>query len=286
LSFLAEIKKTSVLVTSVSFILGGYLSQQSSLASKLQQQTKVLEKSLEQSIAVQKKIEQVYQKGQQLWSLSEPSIISPDQKMNTAWQEPKTKSSLLGHLEQIESYSDKIISDLEYTASQIKNNQEVSSHFPTQLPAAGLISSQYGYRQSPFATHQRNNHKGMDISASWGSPIFAAGKGIVRTAKYIQSYGNFIDIDHGNGIITRYAHASKLLVQKGDFIQPGQKIAKIGSTGRSTGPHLHFEVLLNGYPVNPENFLFKKLPFSKRLAIETKSTHNNKSDHAVGGGSL
>lgn len=116
------------------------------------------------------------------------------------------------------------------------------------------LGSPFGNRLDPF-NHHLAFHSGQDFSALTGSPIHAAAGGRVIVAGPNPSYGNRVEIDHGNGLVTRYAHASKLLVKVGDVVLPGQEIAKVGSTGRSTGPHLHFEVLYHGEFVDPQNFL-------------------------------
>ncbi|KJK01614.1 peptidase M23 [Pseudomonas sp. 21] len=116
------------------------------------------------------------------------------------------------------------------------------------------LGSPFGNRVDPF-NHHLAFHSGQDFSAPTGSPIHAAAGGRVIVAGPNPSYGNRVEIDHGNGLVTRYAHASKLLVKVGDVVLPGQEIAKVGSTGRSTGPHLHFEVLYHGEFVDPQNFL-------------------------------
>ncbi len=127
--------------------------------------------------------------------------------------------------------------------------------FPSRTPVeAERRSSSYGDRYDPF-TGRRAFHSGMDFSAPTGTKIVASAGGRVIQAGYHPEYGNKIAIDHGNGIVSRYAHASKLFVKKGDIVNPGQKIAAVGSTGRSTGPHLHFEILENKKFVNPAHYL-------------------------------
>ena len=126
---------------------------------------------------------------------------------------------------------------------------------PTASPIAlGFFSSNYGWRLDPF-TGQRAMHEGVDFIAESGTPIKAAAGGIVIYSDYHSGYGNMLEVDHGNGLISRYGHASKRLVKEGDVVLRGQKIGEVGSTGRSTGPHLHFEVLLNGTPQNPTRYL-------------------------------
>jgi murein DD-endopeptidase MepM/ murein hydrolase activator NlpD len=127
------------------------------------------------------------------------------------------------------------------------------SSTPTITPAEGYLSSNFGYRISPF-TGYRVIHSGVDIAAKYGSPVRAAADGIVVFTGYKPFYGNMVVIDHSNGYLTRYGHCSRSLVKEGDFVKKGDAIAKVGSTGRSTGPHVHYEVLINGVPVNPVVF--------------------------------
>lgn len=119
----------------------------------------------------------------------------------------------------------------------------------------GWISSYYGYRTSPF-DGRRVFHKGLDIASKKGSPIIAVAGGVVTWADRRWGYGNLVEINHGNGYATRYGHCQKLLVKEGEAVKKGQVIATIGSTGRSTGPHVHFEVLQNGKQVNPLDFIY------------------------------
>lgn len=116
------------------------------------------------------------------------------------------------------------------------------------------LGSPFGNRVDPF-NRRLAFHSGQDFSAPTGTPIHAAAGGRVIAAGPHTSYGNLVEIDHGNGLVTRYAHASKVFVKVGDVVLPEQKIAAVGSTGRSTGAHLHFEVLLKGEFVDPQNFL-------------------------------
>ena len=126
---------------------------------------------------------------------------------------------------------------------------------PTLQPIVdGWFSSNYGYRIDPF-TGQNSFHEGIDFPAEVGTPVVAAASGKVVFADVHPQYGKMVEIDHGNGLVTRYAHAARLLVKEGDLVVRGQRVAAVGSTGRSTGPHLHFEVRLNGVPQNPARFL-------------------------------
>jgi murein DD-endopeptidase MepM/ murein hydrolase activator NlpD len=126
---------------------------------------------------------------------------------------------------------------------------------PTALPVLGTWNaSGFGWRIDPI-TGQLAMHEGIDFIAEMGTPIHAAAAGIVVTAERHPAYGNMVDIDHGGELVTRYAHASRLLVKPGQLVKRGEKIAEVGSTGRSTGSHLHFEVRLKGAAQNPARFL-------------------------------
>lgn len=126
---------------------------------------------------------------------------------------------------------------------------------PQVLPASqNYISSGFGYRSDPF-TGGAAFHAGLDFKGPIGAPIYAAAKGTVSFVGQRQGYGNCIEIDHGNGLMTRYAHMSRFLAQPGQQVAPGTVIGAIGNSGRSTGPHLHFEVRIHDRPVNPRPFL-------------------------------
>jgi len=126
---------------------------------------------------------------------------------------------------------------------------------PTMMPInAPFNASGFGIRIDPI-TGQQAMHEGIDFIADTGSHIVAAAGGVVQFAGWHPQYGYMIDIEHGNDLVTRYAHCSKLQVKEGDVVQRGKRIAEVGSTGRSTGPHLHFEVRFKGAPQNPMRFL-------------------------------
>jgi murein DD-endopeptidase MepM/ murein hydrolase activator NlpD len=120
-----------------------------------------------------------------------------------------------------------------------------------------MLSSSYGYRSDPF-TGAGAMHSGLDFPGPLGTPILAAAPGRVTFVGQRSGYGNVVEIDHGQGILTRYAHLSGFTARVGEQVTAGQQIAKMGSTGRSTGSHLHFEVRLNGVAVNPRRFLEAK----------------------------
>jgi murein DD-endopeptidase MepM/ murein hydrolase activator NlpD len=130
------------------------------------------------------------------------------------------------------------------------------NQLPDLRPLKGIrITAGYGYRRDPF-TGSREFHSGMDLGAPSGTPIYSAGSGEVVFASYHRGgFGNLVVISHGNGIKTYYAHCSKIFVKVGDIVGKGDKISAVGSTGRSTGPHLHFEVELNGKTVDPRGYV-------------------------------
>jgi murein DD-endopeptidase MepM/ murein hydrolase activator NlpD len=126
---------------------------------------------------------------------------------------------------------------------------------PTTMPVPmGYFSSNYGYRLDPI-TGRSSFHTGVDLIAPIGTPIVAAAGGVVSTVGFVPEYGNIVEVDHDNGLTSRYAHLSKFLVKVGDVVLKGQPIAHVGATGRTTGPHLHFEVREKGIPLNPNKFL-------------------------------
>jgi len=135
------------------------------------------------------------------------------------------------------------------------NDSANKKFLPTLSPIEdGWFSSNFGWRLDPF-TGQKSFHEGIDFPAEVGTPIEAAASGKVVYADVHPAYGKMLEIDHGNGLVSRYAHCSSLSVKEGDLVVRGQRVGTVGSTGRSTGPHLHFEVRLNGAPQNPARFL-------------------------------
>lgn len=124
-------------------------------------------------------------------------------------------------------------------------------YIPSFVPAQGRITSYFGTRPNPFTYSGEENHSAIDIANKYGTKIHATAKGRVIYAKYNGGFGNAVYIDHGNGFTSLYGHASKLLVEAGEIVEKGQVIALMGSTGRSTGPHVHFELRKNEIPIDP-----------------------------------
>jgi murein DD-endopeptidase MepM/ murein hydrolase activator NlpD len=144
------------------------------------------------------------------------------------------------------------LSDIE---AKLLQQSVLKDMLPNSSPInAAFNSSSYGWRIDPF-NGNKAFHEGLDFSAATGTPIYAAAGGIVTTAEHTLDYGNIVKVDHGSGLETRYAHASKLMVKVGDRVEKGQIVALVGSTGRSTGAHLHYEIRLNGNPLDPRRYL-------------------------------
>jgi murein DD-endopeptidase MepM/ murein hydrolase activator NlpD len=125
---------------------------------------------------------------------------------------------------------------------------------PTLWPVQGEISGAFGERVDPF-NGEGAFHRGVDISSSYGHPIFAPADGVVRCAEFVSGYGRMVMVDHGQGIATRYGHMASFAVTQGQAVNRGQVLGYVGLTGRSTGPHLHYEVWVRGAPVNPSRYL-------------------------------
>ncbi|NYT62436.1 M23 family metallopeptidase [Alcaligenaceae bacterium] len=146
----------------------------------------------------------------------------------------------------------------------------IEARMPTFSPVNyPYLSSSFGWRRNPV-TGRHSMHEGLDFAAPKGAPIYAASGGVVSEARYVAGYGKMVEISHGNGLLTRYAHASIIKVKPGDLVEKGQEIAKVGSTGRSTGSHLHFEVRMAGHALNPTLFLARPQTSGPLMADASK----------------
>lgn len=150
-------------------------------------------------------------------------------------------------IEEWQVYFDHLIGELEKIKPYFDN-------YPTAWPVKGKVSSEHAYRRNPFNGRGSEFHYGIDIVVSTGTNVRATGGGRIIFSGWRAGYGYTVDISHGLGLVTRYAHNSRLLVGEGDQVARGDTIAKSGSTGRSTGPHVHYEVIQNGESVNPRRF--------------------------------
>ena len=157
-------------------------------------------------------------------------------------------------VKQIRSVADKEKLDFNELIDKLEKKKNFLASTPSIKPVAGFITSPFGYRRSPF-TGKRSFHSGLDISNRMGTKIVSSAAGKVIFAGRKTSYGNIIIIDHGYGKATKYAHLRDIIVHNGQRVKRGEVIATLGNTGRTTGPHLHYEVLVNGTPVNPAKYI-------------------------------
>jgi murein DD-endopeptidase MepM/ murein hydrolase activator NlpD len=168
---------------------------------------------------------------------------------------PLSMKELQNTLADLEALSNQKVDLLTVVESRLFDQKIRKLMVPTAQPVPGsVLGSSFGFRIDPINGGSAL-HTGLDFQAETGTPILAAAGGVVVTQEPHAGYGNMVEVDHGNDLITRYAHASATFVKKGDLVKRGQKIAAVGSTGRSTGPHLHFEVLVQGVPQDPQKFL-------------------------------
>jgi murein DD-endopeptidase MepM/ murein hydrolase activator NlpD len=191
--------------------------------------------------------------------------------------EPSSTQQKPLSMDEFQRLLDTMAKDVEHRAdymnvveTTLMNYKIKSRLLPTTQPVnVSYNASGFGWRLDPF-TGRNAFHEGIDFAAAVGTPIVAAAGGVVITAEYHHQYGNMLEIDHGNDIVTRYAHASRLLVKVGDIVKRGQHVADIGSTGRSTGSHLHFEVLVKGVQQDPHKFLSAGLDQAKLVSLTSK----------------
>jgi murein DD-endopeptidase MepM/ murein hydrolase activator NlpD len=167
-----------------------------------------------------------------------------------------TFSDLDGELQRLTRSVEQRADYLSVVEAELQSRQVRNALLPGSQPVSdGFVGSGFGWRTDPF-TGEMTRHEGIDFAAMPGTPIHAAAGGVVVLATNHPIWGNVVEIEHGNQLLTRYAHASRLTVSAGDLVKRGQKIAEVGSTGRSTGPHLHFEIHQRGIAQNPSKFLF------------------------------
>ena len=181
--------------------------------------------------------------------------LNPDAMLNTLEDRSAQGGPLIAFAASGDSSIDPRFQRLGLSLARMTALERGLAGIPRYLPASlDFISSGFGYRADPF-TGAGAFHAGLDFKGPYGAPIYAAAKGVVSFAGVRQGYGNCLEIDHGNGLLTRYAHMSAYRASVGQAVAPGDVIGAIGNSGRSTGPHLHFEVRVNDRPVNPRPFL-------------------------------
>ena len=184
---------------------------------------------------------------------SDPEDLDPTTMMEQDYQELVRDMHV--EINEIDQASHNQQNSFSSIFSQLEGKRNLLAATPSIRPLKGWISSRFGYRESPF-TGRREFHRGLDIATHAGSPIIAPADGLVTFSGSKGLMGNMVTIEHGFGMVTRYGHVQKLLKKKGDRVKRGETIALVGNTGRSTGPHLHYEVRLNGVAVNPTNYFF------------------------------
>ncbi len=159
-------------------------------------------------------------------------------------------------LEGLAHEANRQLSSLSQLLDYFTAQDQLLASTPSVWPAPGWVTSAFGIREDPY-TSERVMHLGVDVAAREGTNVLAPARGAVVYAGQRGAYGNMVAVDHGNGIITHYAHLERVLVKVGDTVTRGQHIGNVGNTGRSTGPHLHYEVRVGGVPVNPKRFILE-----------------------------
>ena len=183
------------------------------------------------------------------------------EKENAKYQEMLDKDLTELEADEFENYIDSIedaaktrLASFQEIAWYFANRREGLNSTPSIRPSTARISSGFGYRLDPFGRRSTKRHNGIDFAGKPDSPIFVTADGVVRHAGWVPSYGRAILVDHGFGYSTLYAHTTDIRVKAGDVVKRGDKIATMGSSGRSTGTHLHYEVWKDGQAVNPRNY--------------------------------
>ena len=184
--------------------------------------------------------------------IAENINLSILEKYTSNSEEVKTNDLEVAKLD-IENKVSETIKEIEEQEAEKNAIADINGIKLATIPVTGTISSRYGVS----SRIRRSNHTGLDIAAITGTPIKVMADGVVTNASYSGSYGKLIKVDHGNGVETWYAHTSKMYVKKGQEVKAGDIIAEVGSTGNSTGPHLHLEIRLNGEHINPQEYVYK-----------------------------
>lgn len=188
----------------------------------------------------------------------EPGTTSPTTDTQfTQLATTDTPNAMMGRLDRLSAEATRQEQSLQELQAYFQDQKSLLASTPSLWPARGWVTSDFGSRLDPY-TADRVMHQGLDIAAPHGKEVFSPSDGTVVFAGLEGGYGNVIVIDHGYGIKTRYGHLAKILVKSGVKVKRGEKIAAVGNTGRSTGPHLHYEVRVNGIPQNPRKFILEE----------------------------
>jgi murein DD-endopeptidase MepM/ murein hydrolase activator NlpD len=165
-------------------------------------------------------------------------------------------SALPSRLAALEGEASRQETSLRELQEYFDDQKSLLSSTPSLWPTRGWVTSDFGVRLDPYSA-ERMMHRGIDIATPYGQPIYAPSDGVVVFAGTENGYGKVLVIDHGYGVKTRYGHLSEIFVKAGDTVKRGARVAAVGNTGRSTGPHLHYEVRVNGIPENPRKFILE-----------------------------
>lgn len=193
-----------------------------------------------------------------------PKSLTEDEKYNESARRfmsgDKSLQADLARLQKkmitIQEYIDARDDSFSEIKKAVKAKEEKEKCMPTRWPITGAeFSSGFGYRGNPFGGYSGEFHDGIDLACASGTPIYSAGKGVVIEAGYDAGYGLVIKIDHGYGYVTTYSHCARLLAETGDKVKAHEQIATVGSTGRTTGPHLHYQLIKNGKVIDPMELL-------------------------------
>jgi murein DD-endopeptidase MepM/ murein hydrolase activator NlpD len=197
------------------------------------------------------------EKGQEtkpVMGMGGPSASDIREKLRAEKNEMGLAQQMRTDIERLELEATSQEESLSELEKLLQSKKDMLAHTPSIWPAHGWVTSGFGFRTNPFTTLTQM-HEGLDIANRIGTPVIAPSDGIVSDTGKDSAYGNFIVISHGFGINSRFLHLNRILVRPGQRVKRGDKIAEVGTTGKSTGPHLHYEVRVNGIPVNPLRYI-------------------------------
>lgn len=184
-----------------------------------------------------------------------PTVVTPRPMLPSAGPAMRRSEAIRVDLNALIRRANLLASSFEEAKDSLASHAQRLAATPSIMPTQGWLTSAFSSMREHPILHVARPHEGIDVTAPLGSPIEAPAAGVVSDAGWETGYGNTVTIDHGYGIVTKFAHASKLLVNTGQHVARGQRIALVGSTGLATGPHLHYEVHVNGRPVDPLRYV-------------------------------
>ena len=235
------------------YLIGEMAEYDANLIEKIENNKDRIVEAKEELQQVQQQLEEKKEEKQKIAiTLENSKVVKNSYLNNLTAQEQETREKLEKYQEELD------LINLEMLLTSLENNDSiyVGGIFLWPTPGYYTITSPFGMRLHPILKVYAG-HTGMDIGAPMGSYVLAANSGVVSKATYSNSYGNLVMINHGNGISTAYAHGSEILVEEGQEVNRGDIIMKVGSTGWSTGPHLHFEIIVNGTKIDPYPYVTK-----------------------------